>query len=153
MQAGDALVLQDIHTPPAPSWWPPAPGWWLLAAIALLAAGAVAWWLARRRRRRRAFAKLFDEALAGAASPAEQVAAMSALLRRAARQRRPGAERLEGDDWLRFLDRDLSQPVFAAGAGQVLRDGAFRRDLGAAEIEGLRQVVRERFLRWMDGRG
>jgi len=33
----DALVLRDIHQPPAPGWWPPAPGWWLLAALVLLA--------------------------------------------------------------------------------------------------------------------
>src|SRR5690606_33347163 len=31
-----ALLLRDIHQPPAPSWWPPAPGWWLLAGIVLV---------------------------------------------------------------------------------------------------------------------
>ena len=143
------LPLRDIHSAPPPPWWPPAPGWWLVAAV-VLAAAAVAFALRlRRRRRERAIARLFDDALAQAGTPAAQLAAMSELLRRAARRVDPQADRLEGDDWLRFLDTGLEQPVFAAGAGAVLRDGAFRREVSPVEIEGLRETVRARFLEWM----
>lgn len=148
--AAPDLVLRDIHVATAPPWWPPAPGWWLVAAAVLLAAVSLLFLAWRRRRRRRAAARLFDEAVARCDAPAEQVAAMSELLRRAARRIDPGADRLQGDDWLAFLDHGLKEPVFAAGPGAVLRDGAFRRDLADAEIAGLRSAARARFLDWME---
>jgi hypothetical protein len=148
-QATPDLVLRDIHVATAPPWWPPAPGWWILAGVALLVVASLLFLAWRRRHRRRAVARLFDAAVASAQTPPEQVAAMSELLRRAARRIDPEADRLRGDDWLAFLDRGLQQPAFVAGAGAVLRDGAFRRDLDDMEIAGLRSVVRARFLDWM----
>lgn len=74
---------------------------------------------------------------------------MSDLLRRAARRKDPLADRLQGDDWLRFLDRGLTPPSFEHGPGALLRDGAFRRDTDAAAARALRTVARERYLRWM----
>jgi hypothetical protein len=152
MQVGDGLVLRDIHVPPAPPWWPPAPGWWMLVTVLLLAAAGFAWWHLRRRRRARAVARLFDDALARAGTPGERIAAMSELLRRAARRVNPQADKLQGEDWLRFLDKGLPQPVFATGAGAVLRDGAFRRDVPAEDAEALRAPVRARFIEWMGRR-
>lgn len=149
-QAAPDLVLRDIHVATAPPWWPPAPGWWLVGAAVLLAAASLLFLAWRHRRRRRAAARLFDDAVARCGTPAEQVAAISELLRRAARRIDRDADRLQGDDWLAFLDRDLPQPVFTAGAGAVLRDGAFRRDLADAEIAGLRSAARARFLDWME---
>lgn len=147
-----ALILRDIHQPPSPSWWPPAPGWWMLAAALLLAFAAWAWWWRRQKLRRAAIARLFDDAVSAAESPSAKIAAMSEQLRRASRRIDPSADRLEGEDWLRFLDRGLPQPVFATGAGALLRDGGFRRDVGEAEIEGLHVIARDRFLRWMGAR-
>jgi len=146
------LALNAIHMPPPPSWWPPAPGWWLLATVLLLLFAFACWRIVRRLRHRRRWAALFDAAMAGADSPVAQVAAMSELLRRAAREVEPAASALAGDDWLRFLDRGLAQPVFAAGAGALLRDGAYRRALSAAEVDALRVVSRARFLDWMAAR-
>jgi hypothetical protein len=135
--------------PPAPTWWPPAPGWWLLAAGVLLVLGFAAWRLVRRRWRRRRWTTLFDATIAQAGTPVAQVAAMSELLRRAARQVEPAADTLAGEDWLRFLDRGLPQPVFSAGAGALLRDGGYRRALSAADVDALRVASRARFLDWM----
>ena len=149
MRSGDGLVLRDIHPGVAPSWWPPAPGWWLLATACLAVAVLAGAWLALRRRRRLALARLFDQALAEAASPAEELAAMSELLRRAARRRDPAADVLEGEAWLRLLDDGLPQPVFA---GSVLGDGAFRRDVPGAAVAALRPAARARFLQWMGAR-
>jgi hypothetical protein len=146
------LVLRDIHQPPAPSWWPPAPGWWMLFAALLLAFAAWAWWWRRRESRRIAIARLFDDAVSAADTPAAKIAAMSEQLRRASRRIDPLADRLEGEEWLRFLDRGLPQPVFAAGAGALLRDGVFRRDVGEAEVEALREIARARFIAWMGAR-
>jgi hypothetical protein len=147
------LVLRDIHQPPPPSWWPPAPGWWMLFAALVLALAALAWWRRRARLRRAAIARLFDDAVSAVETPAEKIAAMSEQLRRASRRIDPDADRLEGEAWLRFLDRGLPQPVFAAGAGALLREGGFRRDVGETEIVGLQDIARDRFLRWMEARG
>lgn len=149
MQTGDGLLLRDLHMPAPPSWWPPAPGWWMVAGALLLACAAFAWWHVRRRRRARAIARLFDEALAQADTPAARITAMSELLRRAARRVDPAADRFEGEDWLRFLDRGLPKPLFSGGAGAVLRDGAFRRDVSDAQAEALRGAARARFIAWM----
>ena len=143
------LHLRDIHQPPAPSWWPPAPGWWLVAAMVLLVIAVAIGFAWRRRQRRRAIARLFDETIDRVDTPAAKVAAMSELLRRASRRIDPDADKLQGDAWLRFLDRGLKVPVFAAGVGSVLRDGGFRRDVPESEVEGLREATRARFLDWM----
>lgn len=143
------LVLRDVHPGEAPPWWPPAPGWWIVLSLLLLIAGAVAWRSARRRRRRAAILQLFDAAVAGAETPSQQVAAMSELLRRAARGPHPGSDTLEGDDWLRVLDDGMPQPVFSAGAGALLREGGYREDVGIEEVVALRVIARQRYLLWM----
>lgn len=145
------LVLRDVQEGVAPPWWPPAPGWWLLLAAVVLVAALVAWRTARQRRRRAAILRLFDDAVDRAGSPSQQVAAMSELLRRAARRKDASADTLEGEAWLRFLDEGLSQPVFAVGAGALLRDGGFRADITAHETEALRALARQRYLDWMQG--
>ncbi|HVR81492.1 MAG TPA: DUF4381 family protein [Luteimonas sp.] len=147
MQA-DPLVLRDIHQPPAPPWWPPAPGWWIVAALLLVAFAVVAWFAWRRRQRRRAIVRLFDDSVRDAGSPATQVAAMSELLRRAARRRDPAADRLDGEAWLQFLDRGAKQPLFTNGHGRLLLEGGFRRALGADEVAALLPRARARFLEW-----
>lgn len=146
------LPLKDVHPGTAPGWWPPAPGWWwlagvtvLLTVLAVLALGR-AW---RRRRQRRAWLAAFDAAVAGAASPPEQVAVLSEWLRRAARRIDPHSDRLQGDAWLHFLDAGLPAPVFVRGPGTLLRDGAFRPALDAAAVAALRDVARQRFQSWM----
>ncbi|MDH5822890.1 DUF4381 family protein [Luteimonas sp. RD2P54] len=148
----NGLVLRDIHEPPGPGWWPPAPGWWLLALVLLAAAAILAWWLRRRRLQRRRMERMFDDAVDAAATPAEAVAAISELLRRAARRRDPGADALDGEDWLRFLDRDARQPGFDGEEGRLLLTGGYRREVDARRLETLRAIARARFLEWTTGR-
>lgn len=144
------LVLRDIHQPPAPPWWPPAPGWWLVAVL-VIAAVAV-WALLRWRRRRRVatHAAVFDAALAAAATPSEQVAAISELLRRAARQCDPSADRLHGEAWLAFLEGEDATHPFTAGAGRLLLDGGYRPDVDRAQLSALRPLARARFLEMLE---
>lgn len=143
------LALRDIHPMPPPSWWPPAPGWWLVAAVMVAALAVWAWCVRRRQRHRAQVALLFDDAVANAGSPAQAVAAMSELLRRAARRHDPAADRLQGDAWLALLDRDQKQPRFGTPEGRLLLDGAFRPDVEAADVEALRRIARARFIGWM----
>jgi len=142
------LVLRDIHTPPAPPLWPPAPGWWVLAGLLLLVLLALAWWNWHRRRQRRAIEQLFDASLQEAASPAARIAAMSVLLRRAARQRDPASAALDGDAWLAFLDRGSRVPLFDDDDARLLLEGGYRRDADAAAVERLAPRVRRRLLEW-----
>lgn len=139
----------DLHPGIAPSWWPPAPGWWMLATIVLFAAAAIAWWWLRRRRHHAALLRLFDDAVDRAETPSQQVAAMSELLRRAARRRDPAADRLEGEAWLHFLDDGKPDKPFTEGAGALLHDGGFRPDVGKADVAALHVLARQRYLSWM----
>lgn len=146
--ADPTLALRDIHAPPAPPLWPPAPGWWLLAACVAAAIAVVLVWRWRRRRRRAASAARFDAALAQAASPMDAVAAMSDLLRRAARLHDPDADRLQGEAWLAMLDGDDPARPFSEGPGHLLLDGAFRPDVDPRDVDALRPLACARFIAW-----
>lgn len=150
MNPAPELLLRDIHEPAAPAWWPPAPGWWIVAGIVLAIIVAFAWRAWRRRTLRLGAGRLFDATLAAhpPASP-QRVAAMSELLRRAARRIDPAADRLQGDDWLRFLDGDRPQASFGIGPGRILLDGGFRRVLDDIDMAALERMVRDRFIDWM----
>lgn len=149
---GDGLVLRDIHLSTAPPWWPPAPGWWWLALVLLAVLAAIIGWRLRRVLRRRRLLALFDAEVAAAADPAAELAAISGLLRRAARRRDPAADRLDGQAWLAFLDADSGTPRFDGAHGLLLLEGPFRRDVDADAVAGVRVHARERFLEWMGGR-
>jgi hypothetical protein len=149
MPGSAGLILRDIHQPPAPSLWPPAPGWWLLLALVLVLFAGAWYWHRRRLRKQRAIARLFDAAIAQSQSLPAQIAAMSELLRRAARRRDAQADKFQGEAWLSFLDADDPRRRFSQGAGRLLLDGGFRRDADAQQVAALRDLVRARFLGWM----
>ena len=143
------LLLLDVHLGVVPAWWPPAPGWWMLLAVVLVFAGLSIWRSARRRHRRAAILNIFVAAVEGADTPSQQVAAMSELLRRAARRTHPGADTLQGSEWLGLLDDGMPQPVFSAGAGALLREGGYRADVTPQEVAALRALAEQRYLLWM----
>ena len=146
MQAQE-LVLRDVHVPAAPSLWPPAPGWWLVAAAVLAVIAVIGLLNWRRQRTLKARQRLFDDACSNLPAAA-QIAAMSELLRRAARQLDKQADRLQGDAWLRFLDGKKGSD-FSKGAGRLLLEGGFRRDVAASELAATKSVARTRFLELM----
>src|SRR5690606_26075045 len=107
------------------------------------------WWWLRARRLRAAIERLFDERVRAAATPVERVAAMSELLRRAARRRDPAADCLQGDAWLIFLDGGNASRSFSEGAGRVLLEGGFRREVDAGDADALLPLARRRYLELM----
>lgn len=149
----DPLPLLDVHLPPSPSWWPPPAGWWLVLLTFALVAVAVWYWRRSARRQRAEIERLFDANVDAVDGLPARVAAMSELLRRAARRRDPNADRLTGDAWLRFLDAGQRIQVFSAGAGRTLLEGGFRREVGEQEYAALRGIVRARFVELMRSKG
>jgi hypothetical protein len=144
------LELRDIHLPPEPSWWPPAPGWLLLALLLVVVAWVLVRFLRqhwRARRRRLALQSEFDAAL-GLADPQAQLAAISQLLRRAARVHAPAAAALIGEAWLEFLDQagGTEPAFFTRGAGRLLEDGPYRPAPDAAQLAALLAPARHCFL-------
>ena len=143
------LVLRAIHPGTAPAWWPPAPGWWMRAALLLAVVVTYAVWQRRKRNRWRRIAALFDAAVDSASDAPAQVAAMSELLRRAAHRRSSLADKLQGEAWLAYLDEGDMQRPFAQGAGRLLLEGGFRRDVDLQQVAALRTLARKRFIAWM----
>jgi len=142
------LVLRDVHVPVAPSLWPPAPGWWLLAAMLLLVTALATWLWLRRRRRLQGWKRLFD--VASSRQPATaQIAAMSELLRRAARRVDRHADRLQGEAWLGFLQGKDRTDAFTGEPGRLLLQGGYQRDVDADSLAALTNMARVRFLELM----
>ena len=129
------LVLRDIHQPPAPPWWPPAPGWWLVAAMLLLALAVASWFAARRRKRQRAIARC-SMTLAARRTPAAQVAAMSELLRRAARRVNPKPTSA-GRSLAAFPRCGRQAAACSRRRGRLLLEGGYRREVDAGQVAAL----------------
>ena len=155
-EAATTLPLRDIHLPPDPSFWPPAPGWWLLAALllgaGLLLARRLPRWRARRRLRRAIEAELDRIAADRESDPATRAAALSGLLRRAARLIDPAAVALSGEDWLAFLDRQWPPArrgvaSFRQEPARLLLELPYRppgdRDARSADLPALIALARE----------
>ncbi|HEV2607604.1 MAG TPA: DUF4381 domain-containing protein [Xanthomonadaceae bacterium] len=141
-------ALRDIHLPPSPGWWPPAPGWWMLAALLSIAS---VWGVRRALRMRKRWRRIaasrkeYDRALDAACDAPGKLAAASLLLRRAAKAHDPRAASLEGEAWLRYLDGDDPVQPFSTGAGKLLRDGGFRREV-ADDVAPTLMLARQRFV-------
>jgi hypothetical protein len=127
-QAPPPLPLRDIIAPLEQGWWPPAPGWWLVAAIALFLVG----WLVKvlvkfftyeysalRKAALRELANLPQQEGINDRHFAEQI---SALLKRVAivRYTEQQPARLNGEDWLAFLDQSDSSQIFSQSGGRAL---------------------------------
>lgn len=151
----EQIPLRDLHLPEAISWWPLAPGWWFVIALALLGLGFLIriWWQTRSRGAARRYAlRQLNDLLRGYEQHKDTVAFgadLSALLRRTmlAYAPRQDVAGLTGDAWLRWLDRDLAQPVFYDGPGRQLLELPYlnpQSDLPAVDVDRLVLALRYR---------
>lgn len=138
-----ALPLRDVHLPPAPGLWPPAPGWWLLAAGLLVLLAVPLWLQWRRRRRQRAWLRQFDADLQAAGDGPARLAALVILLRRAAREQRPGSEMLQGDAWLQMVD---PKGELAPVQRTLLHEGAYQPRIDPGQLVALERWAARRYL-------
>ncbi|MEG0185345.1 MAG: DUF4381 domain-containing protein [Stenotrophomonas sp.] len=137
------LPLRDVQLPSAPSWWPPAPGWLMVMAVVLLVLAIIAALVWRRRRRQQRWMRLFDQEISAVAAGPAELAAIASLLRRAARQARPGSEALRDDAWWQYVDpRNTLQPPQRS----LLAEGAYRPHVDASALADIRTWARARYL-------
>ncbi|MFM8332415.1 MAG: DUF4381 domain-containing protein [Candidatus Methylumidiphilus sp.] len=142
------LDLRDIHLPAPVGWWPPAPGWWLLLIGVPLIIVALVWlwrWLRRPTPKKLALQEL-DKIAASRVGQREKVQQIAILLRRTAMSvyRREAVASLIGMEWLAFLDAPLGGNHFREGAGRLLIEAPYRREV-AADLDALLDLCR----RWV----
>lgn len=147
------LPLRDIHLDQAPPWWPPAPGWWMLLAALLVIGAALLgrWWWQRERLRR--LHALFDRTVPEDAQAPMQIAAMSEILRRAARRVHADADRLDDAQWRGLLQSGSPDAALDAQAIDLLMQGGYQRSADPRATAELRVQARRRFVDWMMHRG
>lgn len=147
--------LHDIVVPPAAPGWPPAPGWYYIIVLVLclvlvfLVRGVIRW--QRNRYRREALAE-FRQQERRLHDPAQRVAALAALgalLKRAAITAYPRGEvaALTGAAWFDFLDQTGSTTAFRASVGGKLAAATYAPltviDLGDNEAAIIAASVRD----------
>ena len=126
--------LKDIHLPPAISFWPPAPGWWILAVFFVLLTVFCVWWLRRRyegsRHKVEVLRILKNLQLQHEESPAAltTLRTLSQLLRRTALSfsKQEDVASLQGEDWLKFLDKSGNTTKFTKGVGKIFGENLFQ---------------------------
>ncbi|MCF5953926.1 DUF4381 domain-containing protein, partial [Xanthomonas perforans] len=128
-------------------------GRWLENVVDVLEEGSAWVWWWRRRQCQRRWLAAFDAELARATTPAQRLAAVSVLLRRAARRVDPQADRLQGEAWLQFLDgRKRKDQVFSQGPGRAVLEGGFQRAPTISDLPAVEALARQRFVALMRGR-
>lgn len=157
------IPLRDLHLPEAIGWWPLAPGWWFVIVLVLGALGYL-FHLYRKHRshgaaRRRALRQLdalttqFQQHGNAVAFSSE----LSELLRRTMLAYAPRSDvaGLTGEDWLKWLDRDLDRPRFQGEAGRKLLELPYRRpdeNLSGLDLVDVVAAVRQRLATPVGGR-
>ncbi len=151
----EQIPLRNLHLPDAIDWWPLAPGWWVvigLAALGMLLLLRHALELRGRGAARRHALRQFERFRAAFEQHGNVVmlgTELSELTRRTMLAYAPRADvaGLTGEDWLMWLDRDLAEPKFVAGAGRKLLELPYRdpaADFTNVDIDGLLLAVRLR---------
>ena len=140
--------LKDIHLPPVLSWWPPAPGWWILTVLLVFLIVLCAWLLLRRYERNRprfeALRILKELQVQYDKSQTEltTLRTLSQLLRRSALSfsKQEDVASLEGEEWLKFLDKTGKTTEFTEGVGKIFGENLFQQKPDF-EIEALFPLV------------
>lgn len=118
LSASSLLPLNDIHLPAEPSWWPFAIGYYLVLGVAIIVVLAliIGWrkYKQKRRAKRAAIALLSLNPEQLTPSHAIEIVRQAAL----SYFPRQKIARLTGEDWLAFLDSQLSSPLFLPLAQQ-----------------------------------
>jgi len=145
--------LRDIHLPDPVSAWPPAPGWWIVAFLIIAALSAYIIFRVyryQRNRYRRAALNAIQETWQQYSTTQQAptyLQTVNEILKRCALQAYPtiGVERMQGKQWLAFLDDSLpgEELVFLQGPGQLLMHGPYQAHPQTQNLETLHKVCRQ----------
>jgi len=134
--------LKGLHMPGPISMWPLAPGWHLLLFLFAIVVGfglirLFFYWL-HKRRRQLVMMELQQLALSYPKSPAENLSKISMLVRRIslALFKREHVAGLQGEAWLRFLDKQGHTDQFSHGVGRYLLSAPYQ-SRSKIDIQGL----------------
>jgi hypothetical protein len=141
--------LRDIHAAADPGWWPPAPGWWVLALLVLalvawmLRYGYRRWMVMRRRRKLLSALEDMARAIDPLQQPHEYLSRLNRLFRVVALRAFPNTAcvRLQGIEWVRFIQSLLPQNVHAEGLS-ALASGPYqpKPEFDAGELHALARI-------------
>ncbi|MBF8270609.1 MAG: hypothetical protein HW386_2318 [Gammaproteobacteria bacterium] len=146
MTAPDQLPLRDIHLPEPVSWWPLPIGWWLVLVLLVVSIALCVWGYRRYRGHKSSavyLAKVELRQLHELYLQQRDVGLLardiSMLLRRLSISIYPrtATASLTGEDWLRHLDQPLPDQPFTSGAGRILIEAPYRREVRIEDIEPL----------------
>jgi hypothetical protein len=120
----------EVVSPAAVSWLPQTSGWWWLSAALLLTLLNYGWKRLRawyRDRYRREAVQRLQQLLPAAGEP-ELVSQVNKLLKLTAitAYSREQVASLSGQEWVDFLQRQTTEPLFSPEQGQTLATGAYR---------------------------
>ena len=142
------LALRDVHLPGEIPFWPPAPGWWIMAAL-IIGTATLGWWLYRRNtiwkysaaRLARLELQTILTVYATEKNPLALLTNLSILMRRLSISLFPRTEvaSLTGQSWLEFLDKQTTRNDFSAGAGRLLSEAPYRREVSIEEADQVLQ--------------
>lgn len=123
--------MHDIQTPDPAGWWPLAPGWWVLIILCLALLGALVYWRVTRSRQRRYRKEALNLLAVIEQRPSEHsLADVNDLLKRVALHAYPqehsAIARSYGEQWVQWLNRKCSAPVFTGTAAEDLSTGLYR---------------------------
>ena len=149
MTAPEQLPLRNIHLPDPVSWWPLPIGWWIVLGLLALGISLCVWGYRRYRSRKLSavyLAKVELRQLHERYLQHQDVTLLardiSMLLRRLSISIYPrtATASLTGEDWLRHLDQPLPDRPFTTGAGRMLIEAPYRRQVRIEEVEPLIQL-------------
>jgi hypothetical protein len=140
------IPLRDIHLPDSVAYWPLAYAWWLLI-FTIIAVFVLAVFLYLRSQKKKLSAiTLARHEYSRISSDYQQhsdavklTTQISILLRRLSISLFPRTQvaSLTGDEWLRFLDDQVSGHPFTNGKGRVLIDAPYRENISSEAAEEL----------------
>lgn len=140
------LPLRDIHLPEPIGWWPPAPGWWIVLFGVPTIIFLLIWlWRFLRRMTVKKLALAELESIAGSDREVRaKVQQLAILLRRIALSVYPREEvaSLVGEQWLSFLDDSMRNTRFSVGAGRLLIEAPYRREV-ETDLDALIALCRD----------
>jgi len=122
--------LRDIHLPKPISFWPLAPGWYIVLAIIVLMIVIGIIIIYKRQQKRKIPKAILHQLqqLKQQTDNAAVIAALSSLLKRAALSFYPREKvaKLQGKEWLLFLDKTSNTNAFTQGVGRVFMIGPYQ---------------------------